>query len=309
MTTARVSIPAIRLSPRGDTGRGFGWLMIAPCLAMLAANSIFPLLYAVTVAFQNYQIMIPVPHRFVGFRNFEKAFSDPLFWSSLSVTAWFIAGVVFLQFPVGFGLAVLLNRLRRHQELLATLLLIPTIISTSVAGFQWVQLFNYQFGPINYLLGLLHLPQPTWTADPALALPCLIFVDFWQWTPFMTLLMFAGLRSLPGPIIDAARVDGSTGWQIVSRIYLPLLRPVIGIAVILRVLMALKLFDIIYVLTAGGPGTVTENLAFFTYVQGFRYFNMGYAAALSLLQLIAVTILAKLLISLTRRARAAPAKE
>ena len=197
--------------------------MIAPCLAMLAANSIFPLLYAVTVAFQNYQILIPVPHRFVGFRNFEKAFSDPLFWSSLSVTAWFIAGVVLLQFPVGFGLAVLLNRLRRHQDLLATLLLVPTIISTSVAGFQWVQLFNYQFGPINYLLGLLHLPQPTWTADPALALPCLIFVDFWQWTPFMTLLMFAGLRSLPGTIVDAARVDGSTGWQIVWRIYLPLL--------------------------------------------------------------------------------------
>jgi multiple sugar transport system permease protein len=309
MRTASISIPAIQRPPRGDAGRRFGWLMIAPCLAMLAANSIFPLIYAVTVAFQNYQILIPVPHRFVGFRNFEKAFSDPLFWSSLGVTAWFIAGVVLLQFPVGFGLAVLLNRLRRHQDLLATLLLIPTIISTSVAGFQWVQLFNYQFGPINYLLGLLHLPQPTWTADPALALPCLIFVDFWQWTPFMTLLMFAGLRSLPGTVIDAARVDGSTAWQIVWRIYLPLLRPVIGIAVILRILMAFKLFDIIYVLTAGGPGTVTENLAFFTYVQGFRYFNMGYAAALSLLQLVVVTVLAQLLIRLTRRARAAPGKE
>jgi len=282
--------------------------MIAPCLAMLAANSIFPLIYAVTVAFQNYQILIPVPHRFIGLRNFEKILSDRLFWSSLGVTAWFIAGVVFLQFPVGFGLAVLLNRLRRHQDLLATLLLVPTIISTSVAGFQWVQLFNYQFGPLNYILGRLHLPQPTWTADPALALPCLIFVDFWQWTPFMTLLLFAGLRSLPSSVIDAARVDGSTGWQIVWRIYLPLLRPVIGIAVILRILMAFKLFDIIYVLTAGGPGTVTENLAFFTYVQGFRYFNIGYAAALSILQLIAVAILAKLLIRLTRRASGAMAK-
>ena len=117
----------------------------------------------------------------------------------------------------------------------------------------------------------------------------------------MTLLMFAGLRSLPGGIVDAARVDGSTPWQIVWRIYLPLLRPVIGIALILRVLMAFKLFDIIYVLTAGGPGTVTENLAFYTYVQGFRYFNMGYAAALSLLQLVVVIVLAKVLIRLTRR--------
>ena len=309
MANASISIPTVRRPARGDEGRRFGWLLIAPCLAMLAANSIFPLIYVLTVAFQNYQILIPVPHRFIGLRNFEKAFSDPLFWSSLGVTCWFIAGVVFLQFPVGFGLAVLLNRLRRHQELLATLLLVPTIVSTSVAAFQWVQLFNYQFGPINYLLGLMHLPQPTWTADPRLALPCLIFVDFWQWTPFMTLLMFAGLRSLPRSVVDAARVDGSTGWQVVRLIYLPLLKPVIGIAIILRVLMAFKLFDIIYVLTNGGPGAATENLAFFTYVQGFRYFNMGYAAALSLLQLIVVIVLSKVLIGLTARASAVGARE
>ena len=309
MTTAGLSVPLSERRRRGDSGRAFGWLLIAPSLAMLAANSIFPLIYVVTVAFQNYQVLIPVPHRFVGFRNFEKIFSDPLFWSSLGVTAWFIAGVLVLQFPVGFGLALLLNRLRRHQDLLATLLLIPTIISTSVASFQWVQLFNYQFGPINYLLGLLRLPQPTWTADPSLALPCLIFVDFWQWTPFMTLLLFAGLRSLPTGLIDAARVDGSTAWQIVGRIYLPLLRPVIGIALILRTLMAFKLFDVIYVLTSGGPGTVTENLAYFTYVQAFRYFNMGYAAALSLLQLVVVVVLAKALIRLTRRSRAGALRE
>jgi multiple sugar transport system permease protein len=309
MTSASVSVPAIRPRARGDTGRAFGWLMIAPCLAMLAANSIFPLIYTVTVAFQNYQVLIPVPHRFIGLTNFEKPFSDPLFWSSLGVTAWFIAGVVLLQFPVGFGIAILLNRLRRHQEMLATLLLVPTIISTSVASFQWVQLFNYQFGPLNYLLGLMGLPQPTWTGDPSLALPCLIFVDFWQWTPFMTLLLFAGLRSLPTSVVEAARIDGSTSWQIVWLIYLPLLRPVIGIAVILRILMAFKLFDVVYVLTAGGPGTATENLAFFTYVQGFRYFNMGYAAALSILQLIVVSLLAKLLIRLTRRANAAAVQE
>jgi hypothetical protein len=112
MSDASVSIPAVRRSARSDQGRRFGWLLIAPCLAMLAANSIFPLIYVVTIAFQNYQILIPVPHRFIGLRNFEKAFSDPLFWSSLGVTCWFIAGVVLLQFPFGFGLAILLNRLR-----------------------------------------------------------------------------------------------------------------------------------------------------------------------------------------------------
>ena len=274
---------------------------MAPALAMLAVNSIFPLIYAITVSLRNYQVLIPGAHRWIGLTNYARIFSDPLFWSSLGVTLWFLAGVVFLQFPVGMGLALLLNRLRRFQDVLATLLLIPTIISSTVAAFQWVQLFNYRYGPLNYLLGLLGLGQPTWTANPSLALPSLVFVDFWQWTPFMTLLLFAGLRSLPVSIVEAARVDGSTAWQVVWRIYLPLLRPVIGIALILRVLMSFKLFDIIYVLTAGGPGTVTENLAFFTYVQGFRYFNLGYASALAILQLIVVAALAKALIELTRR--------
>ncbi len=297
-----LTAPALRLPRRDrDSARRLGWLMMAPTLAMLAANSIFPLLYAVTVSFKNFQLLIPGVHRWVGFANYARIFHDSLFWSSLEVTLWFIAGVLFVQFPVGLALALLLNRLRRFQDVLVTLLLIPTIISGSVAAFQWSQLFNYQFGPINYFLGLLHLGQPTWTADPKLALPSLIFVDCWQWTPFMTLLLFAGLRSLPGAIVEAARMDGSTAWQIVWRIYLPLLRPVIGIALILRILMAFKVFDIIYVLTAGGPGAVTENLAFFTYVQGFRYFNLGYASALAILQLIVVSILAKALITLTRR--------
>jgi multiple sugar transport system permease protein len=302
MSATTITLPRARRLRQEDSAGRLGWLLMAPTLTMFAANSIFPLLYAVVVSLKNYQLLIPGHHRWVGLANFAHVFSDPLFWSSLGVTLWFLAGVVFLQFPVGFGLAVLLHRLHRLQDVIATLLLIPTIISSTVAAFQWVQLFNYQFGPINYVLGLLGLGRPTWTADPALALPALVFVDFWQWTPFMTLLLFAGLRALPGSIVEAARMDGSSGWQIVRRIYVPLLRPVIGIALILRVLMAFKLFDLIYVLTAGGPGTVTENLAFFTYVQGFRYFNLGYASALSILQLIVVAVLAKVLVGLTRRA-------
>ena len=284
-----------------DGARALGWRLIAPALAMLALNSIFPLIYALTVSFRNYQLLIPVPHRWIGFANYARIFHDPLFSSSVVVTAWFVAGVVFLQFPAGLGLALLLNRLRRFQDILATLLLIPTIVSSTVAAFQWLQLFNYRFGPLDFMLSRLGLGQPTWTANPSLALPSLMFVDFWQWTPFMTLLLFAGLRSLPSSLVDAAQVDGSSAWQIVWRIYIPLIRPVIGIALILRVLMSFKLFDIIYVLTAGGPGTVTENLAFYTYVQGFRYFNLGYASALAILQLIVVALLAKALIQLTRR--------
>jgi multiple sugar transport system permease protein len=291
------------------TQRHFGWWLVAPALAVLTLNSVFPLLYALRVSVESYQMLIPVPPRFIGAANYAQVLRDPLFWHSLGVTLWFVGGVVVFQFPAGFGLALLLHRLPRFQEFFATLLLIPTIVSASVVGFQWAQLYNYQFGPVNYLLALLHLGRPTWTADPRLALPALLFVDFWEWTPFMTLLLFAGLRSLPAHVVEAARVDGSTAWQVVWRIYLPLLRPVIGIALILRVILAFKLFDIIYVLTAGGPGIATESLAFFTYIQGFRYFNMGYASALSILQLILITLLAKALLALTRRPPAAPAPE
>ncbi len=289
--------------------RRFGWWMVTPALVMFALNCIFPLVYAVAVSLMNYQLLIPVPARFIGLRNYQHIFGDPLFWSSLRVTCWFVVGVLLLQFPVGFLLALLLNRLPRFQTLAATALLIPTIIAPSVVGFQWTQLYNYQFGPINFLLGLLHVPPPTWTGSPQLALPALILVDFWEWTPFIMLLLFAGLRALPGDIVEAARVDGSAPFQVVWRIYLPLLRPVIGIALVLRVLMNFKLFDIIYVLTAGGPGTATENLPYFTYIQGFRYFNLGYASALAVLQLVLVVILAKILIRLTRRElpRGAPA--
>ncbi len=279
----------------------FGWWLMAPALAMFAANSVFPTIFAIVASLQNYQLLIAAPARFNNFANYAHIVTDPLFWSSLRVTGWFVLGVVALQFPVGLLLALLLHRLPRWQGPTATLLLIPTIIAPSVGAFQWVQLFNFQFGPINYVLGLLGLPQPIWTGSPAAALPSLIVVDFWEWTPFMMLLLFAGLRALPASIVEAARVDGSSIIQVVWRIYLPLLRPVIGIALLLRVLMSFKLFDIVYVMTQGGPGAATENLAYFTYVQGFRYFNLGYASALAILQLALVALLAKALIRLTER--------
>jgi len=274
---------------------------MVPALAIFAANAIFPLLYALDVSVRNYQLLIPVPPQFIGLENYARILSDPLFWSSLKVTLWFIAGVVFLQLPASLGLALLFDSLPRWAGIGVTILLVPTIIAPSVVGFQWAQIYNYQFGPLNYLLGLAGLGHPVWTASPTLALPSLVAIDFWEWTPFMVLLLFAGLRSLPADILEAARVDGSSYPKIFLRIMLPLLRPVIGIALVLRVLMSFKTFDIIYILTAGGPGAATENLAYYTYIQGFRYFNLGYASALAIIQLIVVAILAKALIGLTRK--------
>lgn len=152
-------------------------------------------------------------------------------------------------------------------------------------------------GVLNFLLTQLGLNPQGWTASPTLALPSLLLVDFWQWTPFVVLLVFAGLKSLPHAVIEAARVDGSRGWQIIVYQKLPMLRRVIVITLVLRLLNAFKVFDTIYVLTAGGPGIRTESLTFYNYVQAFRYFNLGYSAAMSFIGLIIVAVLVRIILA------------
>ncbi len=290
-----------RRRSRWSGGRRFALLAVLPTTIILVGLSIFPLLYSLGISFTDKQLLSLVPARFIGLGNYAELFQDSLFWSSLAVTAAFAASVLTVQLGVGLALALALHRLPRYQQFLATLLLIPSIISSSVASFQWRSLFDYSSGPLNFFLGALHLPLLTWTADPRLALPSLLLVDFWQWTPFVTLLLLAGLHALPAPVFEAARVDGSTGWQLLRYQTLPLLRRVIAITVILRLIGAFKVFDIIYVLTAGGPGSATESLAFYNYVQGFRYFSIGYSAAMSYVSVILVIVLARVILRYMER--------
>jgi multiple sugar transport system permease protein len=286
---------------RGAPGRRFGRLAVGPATLILIALGIFPLLYALRLSFMSDNLLSVAPTRYVGIQNYTALIHDHLFTNGLVVTAFFAAAMVTLQLCAGLGLALALHRLSRYQQLLATVLLIPSILSPSVVGFQWLQLFNFSGGLINYFLRELHLPPQTWNASPRLAMPSLLIVDFWEWTPFMVLLLFAGLRSIPRPIFEAARVDGSSGWQILRYHTLPLLRRTIGIVVILRLVAEFKIFDIIYVLTAGGPGSKTESLAYYEYTQGFGYFNMGYTAAMCVISLIIVIILVKLILGFTER--------
>jgi multiple sugar transport system permease protein len=296
-----------RRPSRWSGGRRFALLTVAPATIILIVLSVFPLLYSLRLSFTDQQLLSLVPPRFIGLANYAELLQDNLFWSSLGVTAAFALSVVTVQLGVGLALALALYRLPRYQQFIATLLLIPSILSSSVASFQWRSLFDYSSGPLNYFLGLLHLPLLSWTADPRLALPSLLLVDFWQWTPFVTLLLLAGLHALPASVFEAARVDGSSSWQILRYQTLPLLRRVIAITVILRLIGAFKVFDIIYVLTAGGPGSATESLAFYNYVQGFRYFSVGYSAAMSYVSVIIVIVLARVILGYMERPVGRPA--
>lgn len=288
-------------------GRGFALLTVAPATLLLIGISIFPLLYALRLSFLQDSLLSVAPPRFIGLENYGHLFRDPLFWSSLRVTAVFAVSVITIQLVIGLAIALALDRLPRYQQIMATVLLIPSILSPSVVAFQWRQLFEYYDGPLNYFFGVLHLPLQPWTASPRGALPSLVLTDFWEWTPFMILLLFAGIKSLPKPVFEAARVDGSSGWQTIIFQTIPLLRRVIAIAIILRLISAFKIFDIIYSLTAGGPGTSTESLAFYTYIQGFRYFDLGYSTAMAFVTLIMVTVLARLILGFMERPVGRPA--
>jgi multiple sugar transport system permease protein len=288
-------------------GRRFALLTVAPATLLLVGISIFPLLWALRLSFMQDSLLSVATPRFIGLGNYAHLLHDKLFWTSLGVTSVFAVSVITIQLAVGLAVALALDRLPRYQQVVATVLLIPSILSPSVVSFQWRQLFDYYSGPLNYFLGLLHLPLQGWTASPRGALPALVLVDFWEWTPFMVLLMFAGIKSLPKPVFEAARIDGSSGWQVIIFQTIPMLRRVIAIAVILRLISAFKIFDIIYSLTAGGPGTSTESLAFYTYVQGFRYFDLGYSTAMAFVTLILITVLARLILGFMERPVGRPA--
>lgn len=293
-------------APHPPGARRFALLTVAPAVAILVAITVVPLVRSLQLSFQRNSLLSTEAPRYVGLHNYATLMHDSLFWSSLKVTLLFAALVIVVQLPVGILIALAIDRLRRGGQLVATLILIPSIISPSVVSFQWKQLFDYNTGVLNFLLTHLGLPAQGWTASPGLALPSLLLVDFWEWTPFVVLLTFAGLRSLPQPVLEAAEVDGSRGWQVVLYQKLPMLRRVIVITLVLRLLNAFKVFDTIYVLTAGGPGIRTESLTFYNYVQAFRYFNIGYSSAMSFVGLVIVAVLVRIILATSGESRRPP---
>jgi multiple sugar transport system permease protein len=209
-----------------------------------------------------------------------------------------------LQLVLGMGIALLLQRQVVAQGLIRTALLLPMMTTPVVVGLIWRFMFNPTQGIVNYLLGLIGIPGPNWLGGLQTGLLSVMIADIWEWTPFMVLILLAALQTLPQEPYEAAAIDGASTWQTFLHITLPLLRPTIVVAVLLRAIDSFKTFDLVYVMTNGGPGTSTETLSFYTYKWGFKFFQMGYASALSFVMLIMVIIFANILILATARKRA-----
>jgi multiple sugar transport system permease protein len=283
--------------------RALGYLLVAPTVAVLLALAIYPLIYAVKVSLQT--------GTGAGTRwtleNFARLARDSFFLDALGHTFIYASVALTLEFLLGLTLAVLLNSQLRGRSLFRAALLVPMMLPPVVVGVVWRLMLNPNFGAINGTLkgAGVNTESLTWTASPRLALASIIAVDVWQWTPFMFLILLAGLQAIPQEPYEAARVDGSSAWQTFRHITLPLLKPAILIALLLRTMDLLRVFDQIFILTEGGPGFATETVSLYIYRTAFRFFDFGYAAAMSFVLLLLTNIISLLYIRLLQRREAA----
>ena len=280
--------------------RALPFLLIAPTVAVLVALSIYPLIYAVRVSFQSQQSEWT-------FANFARLLSDGFFLDALLHTFIYAAVALTFEFFLGLGLALLLDQPFRGRGMFRAILLIPMMLPPVVVGVVWRLMFNPDFGAINGTLkgAGVNTEALTWTASPGLALASVIAVDVWQWTPFMFLILLAGLQAIPQEPYEAAMIDGSNWWQTFRHITLPMLKPAILIALLLRTMDLLRVFDQIFILTGGGPGFATETVSLYIYRAAFRFADFGYAAAMSFVLLVLTNIISLIYIRLLQKQEAA----
>ena len=270
------------------------YLLVLPAMLVVAGTALWPLGYSLVLSIRSWHLTrTRIPGPFVGVGNYLQAFNTAEFWASVANTALFVLLSVSCTPLVALGLALLLSRGGLLRQAVQTLLILPFAMSPALIGISWRFLFNPEFGLFAALFGTLFPPLAgmNWLATPALAFSALVMADVWAWTPFMALILVGGLASLPRDTIEAAEIDGSPAWRILFGIILPQLRPVLVIVVILKTIFALKQFDVIFMLTQGGPGHATQTLTYYAYLNGFKYYDMGFAAAVSWLMVVPMLVL------------------
>jgi multiple sugar transport system permease protein len=284
--------PGVRRLARAPwTERHFGWLLAAPAMLLILALSVYPLIYSVWVAFVNYDFLVP-GHAFVGWHNFAQVLADPVALHALVVTLALAAINVAVEFVLGFALALAMAHGFRGRGALTALFIVPLFISPVIVGQFWALLLQRPFGPADYLLSLLlrHPVEINWLSQYPWNFVAIMLADAWQWTPFMFVILLAGLSALPSEPYEAAEIDGGTGWQAFRYITLPQMGPMILLAITFRLLDAVKLFDTVFMMTGGGPGSSTYTVSFYLYQIGFAQFHLSEATAGSWLFLILVSV-------------------
>jgi multiple sugar transport system permease protein len=292
---------------RGLSDRTIAWLFITPTIVLLLAINIFPLIWTIYLSFTNFRANRPnAPVRWVGTDNYSRVLTDPDIWATFQVTARFVCWTIALQVLIGFALAWAINQRFRGHGFWTTLILVPMMLSPAVVGNFWTFLFQPQIGLFNYVVGFLAGVEPSsfqMLGDVRLAPWAIVIVDTWMWTPYVMLICLAGLRSIPDYIYEAAEVDRASPLRQFWSITLPMVLPFLMLAVLFRGIENFKMFDLVNLLTSGGPGSTTELASINLKREAFEKWRTGYASAFAIILFVSVFALANIYVKALNRVR------
>lgn len=261
------------------------YLYILPSLLIILVIEIYPLVYSFRMSLNKVSLLGLYDWEFVGLANYVKIVSDSIFKIALVNTTYLCIGGVTLSMVIGLGIALLVNKMGKGKTVFRTVFLLPVLLSPILTGIVWKYMYDSTLGIINYFLGLIGIPAINWLTEPSLALLSIMVTDIWQWSPYAFIVFLAGLESLPPEPYEAAQIDGASSLQLFIWLTLPFLKPLLLIVAMFRVIFTFRMFDIVYALTLGGPGTVTETLSLYIWRTSFRSLNIGYGASLSFVML------------------------
>ena len=300
--TETIDMPRTAVRPADDE-RNIKLLFRIPAVVYLLLRSVVPFVYSVYLSLFDARLTRLDRKFFIGFENYQTLLTDPLFLKAIQNTVVLTVSSITLEIVFGFLCAKVFLSLRemRTGQVLRSLAILPMMITPICVGLMFSYILNPTLGVANYLLSGIGVEGPSWFGDPLFALPTVIFINAWQWTPFMMLLMLAGLVSIPSSLYEAAELEGAKWHHVARWIELPAIRDVIIIGVILRVIDNLKLFDLVYVTTRGGPGDATELITYFAYRQDFRFFQVGYGSAAAVIILLMSIVVTTFAVSFLRR--------
>lgn len=276
------------------------YVFLWPAFLVVLLVTMFPLIYALTVSFQSIRLVPPLPARFVGFENYANLLESTRFWGSIWATALIVFVSVAIQYVVGFALALTLHHNVPGAQLYRVVFLLPMFMAPVAVALVARMMFHAALGPVNDLFTWLGYPNLPFLTATNWALSVLITVEVWQWTPFVTLLMLAGLQGLPRDVFEAAVMENASTWRRFWDITFPMLLPLSVAVIFIRIIEGFKIIDSVFVLTGGGPGTATETLTLFAYNEGFKKFNLGQASALSFLFLVVIIVFGTLYLALAK---------
>jgi multiple sugar transport system permease protein len=304
---AAAAPPRLATRGRGLSDRAIAWLFIAPTILLLLAINIFPLIWTIRLSFTNFKSNMPnLPVKQIGLANYANILTDEDVWIAMQATAHFVVWSIAFEVLLGFGLALLINRRFRGHSFWTTVILLPIMLSPAVVGNFWSFLFQPQIGLFNYVVSFFTGLEPgsfQMIGDVDLAPWSIVLVDTWMWTPYVMLICLAGLRSIPDYIYEAAEVDRASSWRQFWSITLPMVMPFLMLAILFRGIENFKMFDMVNLLTSGGPGSVTEVASITLKRAAFEKWKTGYSSAFAIILFVTVFGLANIYVKALNRVK------